>query len=284
MGVDTKSQLVDRTGRILSTQIYDNARALFQPYVPDFEDAVALGMIAGCTRTSGIGYNPDIDIASTPEDCWGGSGLFNFSNIAVAMQIRSTDAADSASGTGMRTVQITALDENYLQAPVSITLNGTTAVALPSNVMASNGMRGLTAGSNGTNVGQIILEVAGAPGGTMYGTILAGAGTTYQAAYTVPAGLTLVIPQMLFNVNSVGGGNSFFAQVKTWFRFFNASNLSCEIQPLVIGLNNGMPYAHLAKPPIMVPEKTRFSLRVSIASDNNTAVTAGWNGYTRANS
>lgn len=283
-------QLRDREGNILQKQMYDAARDLFQSYTPEHEDAVSMGMVMGCTRAFAIGYNPDIDIATTPEDCWGGSGLFNFpAPGGVAMQIRSTDANDTAAGTGMRTVSLSLLDPNYvaMTGVSAIPLNGTTPVLISgfnaALIQASNGLRGITAGSAGTNIGQIILEAVGAPGGTLYGTILPGIGVANQAPFTVPAGQTLFIPQLLLNVNSPSGLVNFFAQMRTKFKFFTVGGDGCVIQPLVLGNTNGSPYNHISKPPIVVPEKTQFSLPVTVVSDNNTVVTAGWNGWMRSN-
>lgn len=250
---------------------------------PEFLIAVALGQVPGHTRAFGIGYNPDVDTTSTPEDVWDNGGTYPFLDAAVQMQIRSTDPNDTADGTGMRTLSGAFLNGSYAQTPQTITMNGTTAVPVGA-VLANNGLRGLTAGSNGTNIGTIILEALG--GGTIYGMILPGIGVSNQAPYTVPAGQTLVVPQLILNVNSSpAGGGAFFAQVRTWFRFFSAATGThgCAIQPLVLGLNNGVPYPHLSDPPIMVPEKSRFSLRANVVSDNNTVLTAGWNGFLKSN-
>src|SRR5262249_32571828 len=138
-------------------------------------------------------------------------------------------------------------------------------------ILRSNGLRGVTAGSAGTNLGDIILEAVG--GGTIYGIILAGNGVANQAPYTVPAGFSLEVPQLFLNVNSTAGTVNQFAQMRTWFRFFRATNDSCAIQPLPIGTTNGSPYPHLSDPPINLAEKTDFSLRITVVSDNNTVVT-----------
>lgn len=271
-------QLRDREGRPLAWQMYDSARDLFQPYIPDWEDAIAMSMVPGITRVVGIGYNPDVDTASTPEDCWGFSGMYPWLTAPTMLQVRSTSANDSAAGTGMRTLTIPALDANYAEAPVTITLNGTTPVPLPAAVLRINPMRGLTAGSAGTNVGDIMLEDAG--GGTLRGIILTGIGIAQQAPYTVPAGFTLFVPQLLLDVNSPTGGVSRFVQMQTYIK---GPGNACAVKPLSIGTTNAAPYPHLSKPPIRIAEKSDFSLPVAVVSDNNTIVTAGWNGYLRAN-
>lgn len=246
---------------------------------PDGGKISAGSQASAYRRAFGIGFNPDIDIAGTPEDCWGGDGLFNWPAVATQMQIRSTDINDTAAGTGMRTLTIAALDASYNEVTINITLNGTTAVQLPSLILRSNGIRGLTAGSVGANVGQIILEDT--VGVVLRGTILAGSGVANQAPYTVPAGYTLFVPQLFLNVGSPAGTVNQFAQMRTWFKASTAN--ACAIQPLIIGTTNGQPYPHFADPPITALEKTDFSLRITVVSDNNTIVTAAWNGYLKKN-
>lgn len=279
MAVSNAKQLRDRDGNLLIHQMYDAGRDVFQPYIPDWEDAISMSMIPDALRAVGIGFNPDIDTTSVPEDCWGFSGLYPWLTNPTMLQVRSTSTADSAGGTGMRTVSIPVLDTNYASAPVVITLNGTTPVPLPAAVLRINPPRGLTAGSAGTNVGDIMIEDVS--GGTLRSIILAGYGVATQAPYTVPAGLTLFIPQLLLNINSPTGGVGKFVQMRTYFK---GPNDACAITPLPLGTTNAGPHNHISKPPIRVAEKTDFSLIVSVTSDNNCVVTAGWNGYTRTNS
>ena len=244
---------------------------------PDFNMAVSLGLVPRYIRAFGIGYNPDIDTGTTPEDAWGGSGLYPWLPALTSLEVVSTSALDTSAGTGARTVTVTTIVGDYVSSPQVITLNGLTAVPIPIQAIRINGGRCLTAGSVGTNVGDIIIRDAG--GGTVRGIMLAGFGTMRQASYTVPTGFTLAVGYILLAVDSPSGSVGKFASISTYFK----SPTGAAIQPLQLGNTNGQPYNHFSDPPLIVTERTDFALRINNASDNNTIVTAGWNGILKAN-
>lgn len=85
----------------------------------------------------------------------------------------SSRASDAPAGTGLRTLLLTYYDSTgagpYTE---TITLNGTTAVATTNtNICYVESLTGLTAGSNGTNVGTITMYVNNSGGGGTIGTI-----------------------------------------------------------------------------------------------------------------
>lgn len=239
--------------------------------------AMSFGRVSGYTRVSGIGYNPDVDTGTTPEDAWGGAGLYPWLAASTSLEMVSTSASDAAAGVGARTVSVTGLDANYLQVTQTITLNGVTAVAIPLPLFRINSIRVLTSGTSLFNVGDILVRDAGA--GATRGIILVGIGVVNQAPYTVPAGFTLGVRQILLSVDSDAGTINKFASIRTYFK----SPTGAPILSLPLGNTNGSSYNHLAEPLVMVPEKNDFSLRIMKASDNNTAVTCAWNGILRAN-
>lgn len=245
---------------------------------PPFSWAVSWGLVPGYSRAFGIGYNPDTDTATTPEDAWGGSGLYPWMSAATNLEAVSTSASDTDAGIGARTVTFSTLDADFNSVPQTVTMNGLTAVQLPTAAIRNNGGRCLTAGSSGTNVGDIVLRDSG--GGATRGIILAGQGIMRQAPYTVPAGRTLIVPQIALAVDSNAGTINKFVSIQTYFKGHDGA---AAIFPLPIGNTNGQPYNHQSDPPIVVLEKTDFATRITKSSDNDTIVTVGWNGMLRVN-
>ncbi len=247
--------------------------------VPGFPFAVAIGNVPGYAAVRGVGFNPSVDTGTIPEDIWGGAGLFNWIDTPTALQVRSTSASDAAAGVGAQTVRFTTLVGDYAMLDQIVTLNGVTPVPIPTNCIAINGGRCLTAGSSGTNVGDLIVEdVAGA---TVRAIILAGKGATRQCPYTVPAGKTLVVPWLLLGVDSPTGAIGKYATIETYFKPVTGGGAAYS--PLRLGNTNGQPYNLFVDPPVVIPERTRFSLRVASVSDNNTAITGAWNGILKTN-
>lgn len=104
--------------------------------------------------------------------------------------IVSANAADSAAGTGARTVTLTWLDQNF-NGPYSetITLNGTTPVnTVATNICYIQEMRVATAGSGGQNAGVISLKAATSGGGTTIASIATGDNRIFYAMHYVPDG------------------------------------------------------------------------------------------------
>lgn len=150
------------------------------------------GSLQGISIANVIGVNPDIDIATTPESVISPSGLYTFLSSAQSLEILSDSAQDAAAGTGARTIRLELLDANYDTVIVTVSLNGTTPVAVIGSYLRVNDMRITGAvGSNETNVGNVTLRVSG--GGTTQSYMLAGKGRAQQAIYTVPAGRTAFI-------------------------------------------------------------------------------------------
>jgi hypothetical protein len=243
----------------------------------DYYDSISLGLIAGCFRAFGVGYNPNVSPAGLPADAWGGSGQFNFMDVAADVEFVSTSANDTAAGTGARTVAFNVLDENYVAKTIIVNTNGLTPVPV-GNILASNGSRAILVGSNNSNVGDLILRDVS--GGTIRGIILAGVGISRQASYTVPTGHSLLVKSIVLGVDSPNGIVGQFASVSTYSKAPGQSTIFA----LPIGNTSGQPYLHiLGQPPILINEKNRWGIKIVRLSDNNSIITVGWNGILRSN-
>lgn len=242
----------------------------------DFYTAVGLGLIPGCRRVTALGNNPDVDLATLPEDVWSGGGLYPWMTASTSLEIVSTSVNDAAAGTGARTVLIQGLDINYVEVSQTVTLNGTTPVAIPTQLFRINSALIMSAGSGKVNAGDINIRDAGA--GTVRAIIPLGYGITRQSVYTVPAGHTLSIHSQFFNNIRSGG-----TVRDTTIANFIQSPLGFYRLPLELDVD-GNPYRHDGSPGVIIPEKTDYAHRITfVSAANDTNVTTAILGVLFAN-
>ena len=107
---------------------------------------------------------------------------------AQSWEVVSSSANDAAAGTGTRTVEVHYLDNSWLSQTTTVTLNGTTPVAIAAmaNCRAINWLHSKTVGSGGKAAGNIDLRVAG--GGAIHERITAGGNQSLSSLFTVPEG------------------------------------------------------------------------------------------------
>ena len=230
---------------------------------------VGFGTVPGYTRVAALGNNPDVGSGTVPEDIWSYGGTFNFITTPAALEAVSTSTSDAAAGVGMRTFSISGLDSNYNVVTETVTLNGTTPVALSNQFFRFNLLRNVTSGTTGLNVGDITIRDVS--GGTVRAHIPAGYGISRQALFTVPTGRTMQVHSMLGTTAKNNGG-----VLRYWTRALmqRASNGSM-VAPLEIGFDD-VPYRHDGIPGIVVNEKTDFWMRVNQASTSGMNITGGF--------
>lgn len=240
----------------------------------DFFIETAFGAIPGFTRVAALGNNPDVDIAAA-EDVWTGGGSYPTITSAASLEIVSASANDTAAGTGARTVRIEGLDASYNVQNVTVSLNGTTPVAISGMWIAINRAVVITGGSGLSNEGQITIRNSGA--GTTRALMQAGYGITRSSFYTVPNNFTLQIVSMVFCINRPSTKK--FATFATSVRSIT-NNSRVYGAEFTIADN---PYLHEGQPGIVVAGGAEFGLRCTFVSDDNTDVTAGWLGVLKDN-
>lgn len=154
---------------------------------------IARGLVAGHSLVNIFGYQSAV--GTTSICVWENAATYVYPGSAVTMSLVSASASDTAV-----TLLITGLDSNYNLLTESITLNGTTPVTTANNYLRINNVR--TTAGNAAGV----ITVSNA--GTTYAKILAGAGQTQMAQYTVPAGHTFYLTRVdVFTQLSGGSGN-----------------------------------------------------------------------------
>jgi hypothetical protein len=147
--------------------------------------AIAKGEVQDHSLMLKFGRNPDIDL-TVKETVWEGGGLYTFDTNVVTLEILSSDTNDVSTGAGARTMTVIGLGDNYTNKTETVSLDGTSAVALSGNWMRVHRCSIATAGVNGTNFGTITIRLSS--GGATRLVVTPQNGQTLMAVYTIPAG------------------------------------------------------------------------------------------------
>jgi len=165
--------------------------------------AATLNRIGGHTRVALYGHHPSPVTAGA--DVWEGGGSYPFQAAATKLEILSASALDTAAGTGARTFTLTGLDTNYNPISEVLTMNGVTPVQSVNSYLRVNGLIMASGGSGQVNAGDVTLRVTGV--GATQAIARAGYGYAKQAIYTVPAGFTLLVTDLLFECGGTGSAS-----------------------------------------------------------------------------
>lgn len=154
-------------------------------------EQAAMGIAPGVTYVHIEGVNPAP--TTTFEVMWGESAAYTPKTTAISSPIcESSSANDTAAGTGARTISVTGLNTSFARFTETVTLNGTTAVAMAtSNILFIDKITVATAGSGLVNAGII-----------QCGDTDAGAGDLTNPAQYLPVSSATAVPAA-----GAGGGN-----------------------------------------------------------------------------
>lgn len=183
-------------------------------------------------------------------------------------QILSSSAADTAAGTGARTVKITYLDQTGAGPfTETLTLNGTTAVnTVNTNICYIEQMEILTAGSGGVNAGTITLRTLAA---ATIGTIAVGDNQTFWCHHYVPVAKTCNITGISsgHNGTTVGSGALFTLNAK-YFTLVNS--VETQISDFVRLYGQTSTFARTYSSPIKVVGPARIQMYVTPETSSST--------------
>ena len=162
-----------------------------------FELQVSRGQVDGHSRVYRFGWANSI--GTTPQTITtvvSAGSAYVYPTAAVAMKVSSTDANDTAAGTGARTILVVGLDANYVSQSETITLNGQTAVTTTNSYLRITYTEILTVGSGAGQAGTIWIGTGTVTSGVP-ATKYWASEPTYNnwsfAGFTVPAGYTAYI-------------------------------------------------------------------------------------------
>lgn len=157
---------------------------------------------AGTSSTPGIALGNITTTAKTNVAVQ--ASTYNEQSANFTGSVRSSSAADTAAGTGARTITIYYVDVTGATAGTeTATLNGTTAVNLVTTTKCFiEKIVVNTVGSGGSNAGAITLFSAAAAGGTAVAVINAGDNETYLGHHYVVTGKTCHVTDFTGTTNS----------------------------------------------------------------------------------
>lgn len=165
------------------------------PVVP-FPYQVTLGRVPGFSRVVANGRNSVITLGA---DIWeGGVGAYPLLANASKLEILSASALDTLLGTGAQSFMIQGLDANFNPISETVSMSGVAPVQTANSYLRVNRLLIASAGAGLANAGAVTLRVTGA--GAIQALAAAGLGQAKMAVYTVPAGSTLLLTEMEFDI------------------------------------------------------------------------------------
>lgn len=247
----------------------------------DWKLDVALWNISWVEQFWKFWTNLDIDTGSTPEDVWGGWGLYTGFPLwaAETLEIFSDSILDNwvTPNTWARTVTISKLlDENYIEMPdVTVTLNGTTPVSLWAQTYLRCSRAFVnTAWSTWNNVWTLTIRHTTTTTNVFARMPLQKNQTTIMA-FTVPAWKQIVVDKIFLSMWRLNW-NSWSANINLRIRplgwVFNAKKDT--------SITNSSNYVYENNWYLVIDEKSDVTMRVQDVSDNDTFVSAEVNWYT----
>ena len=187
--------------------IYNSHRDYYKR-VSDFGVDIAKGEVPSHTVIHKFGRNSAISSSFAPIT---ESTFYRTPTSNTALEVVSDDANDTSTGTGARSITYEGLQEsggNLVIVTNTVSLNGTTAVALPDSLIRLYRWRVATSGTYGhqacaSHQGTLTIRESG--GGDTWSEIAIntfGRGQSQIGCYTVPSGYKAYISDIVYSVEN----------------------------------------------------------------------------------
>lgn len=228
-----------------------------------FELQVSRGEVPAHRSVVVFGYNADVDTSEVT--VWPLPSIISHPAAALQMKVSSTNANDTAAGTGARTIVIQGLRGDYTEVSETVTLNGQTEVLTTNLFIRVNYAYVATVGSTNSAAGDIYMGTGTVTSGvpaTVYNIIKFDFNNTVTGHYTIPAGYTGYLAQGLFSAGQASGST----QVRG--RLLTSGTDRIRRTAAVTTVNNGVAdYAF--EYPLLIPEKTDIEATAVGSAANN---------------
>lgn len=228
---------------------------------------VSRGQIQGHSNVLIFGYNADVD--TSEESVWPAGGTVPHPTVASVLKISSSDANDTAAGTGARTVFIEGVDGSYNVVSDTVELDGQTAVNTINEYLYVNRFFVLTAGSGGQNAGDINAGTGTVTSGVpavLYDLIATGYNNRTSGHYCVPAGYTGYMVEGLLSAGQASGSTAVTG-------FLKQHGPDGILRVGAVSTVNNSAAVYMFDPPYTIPEKNCVGA-TAIGAANNNAVSS----------
>lgn len=236
---------------------------------------VSAGDVNNMIHVNKFGRNEDVD-TGTAEDVCNSGGTYAGLPISTTqtIQIFSSSTSDTSAGVGARTISISGLQStsatDYTEE--TLTLNGTTPVVSVNSWYRVNRVWVETAGSTGSNVGQITVRHSTTTA-NVFALMQIGLNQSTIGAYTIPFDtigyLSSIRVSLVRSSGSPGSGT-------LTLRIRDTLNGGVFRTREIIDLQTGGPVIIKYDYPKQLPAGADVKIRVESVSDNNTIVTGGF--------
>lgn len=232
----------------------------------DFLLKVSQGLIAGHSFVDKFGENPDIDTGTTPEDIWEFGGEYSYDDVGTApiVSLVSDSALDTMD------ISVQGLDIDGFEVSQTITLNGTTRVALTTPLWRVYRMG--NEGSAGEDINGAVYCYTGVGDVPVNDQVRAiidnGNNQTLMALYTIPRGYVGFLYR-----GELGGSRTQTSGAMQCAYYSRRFGKVFRIKKRVDITNQGTSvYVDSRIAPDVIPALTDIKLRVEGVSANNAGV------------
>lgn len=212
---------------------------------------VSMGEYPQFRHVNKYGLNPDIDTIAD-EEVWSNGGNLTYLTSAETMDIASTDAADTAAGTGARTISISGLNGAWEDTTEELSLAGVAPVTTVNSYLRIYRAKVLTAGSGGVNAGDISVDAAA----STQAIVNIGNGQTLMSHYTIPMGRTGYLVDGMISVGRASGTGTKEGKISMWMRENPDADGSWRLQSRITARSDGAVPVGAYDIPSSFPEKT----------------------------
>lgn len=230
----------------------------------DYYVDVAMGRRAGARAVTIAGRNPSV-ASDNNEDLWDGGGDFPPPlAFPQAVEVASNSPEDTEGGIGARRVTLEGVGAGYRAVKETVTLAGEEAVVTTQKFLAINAFYVSASGSYGVNRDQVTAVAREAR--TQMAVISPTLARSLAARYTVPAGETLLVHNLVANINQPGDEPITTAFFMLWVRDAEEGG---NLKPYFLSGVQASGDGHIARtfqPPLRVPATSDIYMSVSVSA------------------